>query len=656
MATTVKTFNWTSNADSFTYNDTLGNGSGAWSSTGGDADAGCLQNDVSGRNKDSIGTWARTLTFEDMGVTAGHTVTGITSASIKTKVLTYSGGVNSATLGTVTLSDGTTTVTLAASRSPTATDSTFQTQSGTDNTSLNWASTQSVTITLNFNIDVGNQAGLNFDTLWDTLTFTITHAPALTHYTLTADQQSYTLTGNTTGLEAGRDMPAALGTFTLTGIAAALTKGQTLTADLGTYSLTGFATGLDADRTLTADQQSYTLTGFASGLDAGRDLTAALGTYTLTGNDATLTKGGAVSEILYVVVYSSALGEPSAAQIKAGQDATGGAAVFADSKTVTVTGPETFNATGLAQDTGYKASFIWSDGTNDSNIVTTAEFVTRTIEAVVQTYTLTGQAANLEYGRRLVCDVQTYSLTGQAADLLQGYDLPADLQTYTLTGYATGLTADYTLTADTQSYTLTGYAAGLDYSGGAAVLPANTGAFTLTGFDVNLPRTYELTADPGAFTLSGIAANLEYGRTLTADQQSYTVTGYAANFPRGLVLSADLQTYTLTGNNVTLTYSGQASTYTLSGTVGAFTFSGIASTLKYMTLADWVTYIRETLGLTGVDDMTFDDLHSMILEIWRIMGLDSSNPMTVTPTSRDAADISQAITGDGTSSTTVTRQ
>lgn len=43
-------------------------------------------------------------------------------------------------------------------------------------------------------------------------------------------------------------------------------------------------------------------------------------------------------------------------------------------------------------------------------------------------------------------------------------------------------------------------------------------------------------------------------------------------------------------------------------------------------------------------------------ELWKLQGLDIDNPMTVTPTSRDAgASVSQSISGDATTTTTVTR-
>lgn len=43
-------------------------------------------------------------------------------------------------------------------------------------------------------------------------------------------------------------------------------------------------------------------------------------------------------------------------------------------------------------------------------------------------------------------------------------------------------------------------------------------------------------------------------------------------------------------------------------------------------------------------------------DLWQLQGLDKDNPMTVTPTQRTAGSITQNITGDGTTTSTVTRQ
>lgn len=44
-----------------------------------------------------------------------------------------------------------------------------------------------------------------------------------------------------------------------------------------------------------------------------------------------------------------------------------------------------------------------------------------------------------------------------------------------------------------------------------------------------------------------------------------------------------------------------------------------------------------------------------MLEVWRIHGLDASAPLNVTPTSRTAGTISQTISGNGTTTSTVSR-
>ena len=53
-------------------------------------------------------------------------------------------------------------------------------------------------------------------------------------------------------------------------------------------------------------------------------------------------------------------------------------------------------------------------------------------------------------------------------------------------------------------------------------------------------------------------------------------------------------------------------------------------------------------GLSAAEQAKLDDLH-------KLQGLDISNPMTVTPSSRNVGTIEQTISGDGETSTTVTR-
>lgn len=50
------------------------------------------------------------------------------------------------------------------------------------------------------------------------------------------------------------------------------------------------------------------------------------------------------------------------------------------------------------------------------------------------------------------------------------------------------------------------------------------------------------------------------------------------------------------------------------------------------------------------------DQSTKLDELWQLQGLDSTNPMTVTKNSRTVAGITQQIGGDGSNSSTVTRQ
>jgi hypothetical protein len=59
--------------------------------------------------------------------------------------------------------------------------------------------------------------------------------------------------------------------------------------------------------------------------------------------------------------------------------------------------------------------------------------------------------------------------------------------------------------------------------------------------------------------------------------------------------------------------------------------------------------VTQGSGLSAAQDTKLDELH-------KLQGLDISNPMTVTPTSRSAgAGVSQTISGDGETTSTVTR-
>ena len=109
-----------------------------------------------------------------------------------------------------------------------------------------------------------------------------------------------------------------------------------------------------------------------------------VGTTTATGNVTTDEGNGT----LYSVVSTSATA-PNVAQIQAGNDHTGSAAVWASGPiTVSSTGAKTTSITGLTASTSYYAHFQHKDAANNnSSVVTSAQFTTLTPDSTNPTMT-----------------------------------------------------------------------------------------------------------------------------------------------------------------------------------------------------------------------------------------------------------------------------
>ncbi len=212
MSTLVVTFAFASDAQSFSgtagaasvlsYDGAVGNPAGA------------LKSRITGKNKSNANNWARTLTYEAMGIPANSVITGITAASMQSKCTEYATGASS-THGSVTLVDGATTVTLSSTRNFTTTDANFVTTNGVDSTGLSKPSNNSVTITINNTLATGNSTSAAVTLYQDQLTFTITYTTTLsdssTEAGSAADAPSSAATFASADTEAGSggDAPAA---------------------------------------------------------------------------------------------------------------------------------------------------------------------------------------------------------------------------------------------------------------------------------------------------------------------------------------------------------------------------------------------------------------------------------------------------------------
>lgn len=133
---------------------------------------------------------------------------------------------------------------------------------------------------------------------------------------------------------------------------------------------------------------------------------------------------------------------------------------------------------------------------------------TYTLDATGGTYSYSGAAAGLVFGRVLGATGGTYAYSGTAANLLRGFNLAASGGVYSYSGTAAALTAGRVLPAAGATYAYTGQDATLTYS------PANT---------------YVLVAGGGTYSYTGPNVTFTTGRVLAAASADYSYAGGAAN-------------------------------------------------------------------------------------------------------------------------------
>jgi len=217
---------------------------------------------------------------------------------------------------------------------------------------------------------------------------------------------------------------------------------------------------------------------------------------------------------LYYVIYASAGSEPSAAQIKAGQDATGSAAVASGNETArTTTGEEVFAAaaSGLTPSTGYKVSFVWSDGTNDSNVVVTSAWSTAEpveIDAGIGQAIAAGVQASIVDSTVISCVVGEASAHGLGAQVLAGTTIEAAIGE----AVAQGLDAQIIVSAAIEATVGAAVAAGLPAGiSQPAEITCGIGVALAHGLQFSLSVTTTIAAGVGAAVASGLAASVATG-------------------------------------------------------------------------------------------------------------------------------------------------
>ncbi len=266
----------------------------------------------------------------------------------------------------------------------------------------------------------------------------------VTAKTLTADADSYALTGTDAGLKLARAISASADSYAFTGTDATLELAKKLAAAAGSYLFTGTDAGLRLDRELTVDAGSYSFTGTDATLRVGKTVTADAGSYDLTGAAASL-------------LHQWKVGAGAGSYSISGQDAN------------------------LSTTFGIVASAgAYSLTGTDAGLTT---FGNKLLAAGAGSYDLTGANATLRHAWMASAAAGSYSINGTAASLLRGRKASAAAGAYSFTGIDQSLRRNLPLTA-------------------------GVGSYTITGNDASLRLLRKVLASPGIYVIDGIAVTL----------------------------------------------------------------------------------------------------------------------------------------------------
>lgn len=245
-----------------------------------------------------------------------------------------------------------------------------------------------------------------------------------------------------------------------------------------------------------------------------------------------------MATLYYVIGPSSGWSDPTAANVKAGQLAGGGAATASGNETAPTT-DQTFTfttpASGLTADTAYKIAFVWSDGSSDSTVEVGGPFYTSAV-----TTTGTGALALAGQAPTITVSIDLAVVTGSGALTIIG-QAPTVAVNNVLATTATGALsfAGQTPTVNvnnvlaltaTGSLLVTGRAPTVEVSTGVVDTPVLTasGALTVSGQAPSVTVNNVVAAtQAGALAVVGQAPTVATTHSTTTGTGSLTITGQA---------------------------------------------------------------------------------------------------------------------------------
>lgn len=197
--------------------------------------------------------------------------------------------------------------------------------------------------------------------------------------------------------------------------------------------------------------------------------------------------------------------------------------------------------------------------TEDPKLVVTHSSVTNyPLTAAQGSYTYTGQASILSWGRKITAAFGSFSLTGFDTILSKGKTLVAAVGYYTLNGQVAILTSIRTIIAVAGSFVLSGQSVAFKVG---HTLIAAVGAFVLTGQSIVLFVSHFLSAVYGSFTLSGQDASFPIARLLRAAYGSFTIAWQTFRLLLNGLLAIYSNKYTTRGTSSSDKYTARGTTY-----------------------------------------------------------------------------------------------
>lgn len=229
---------------------------------------------------------------------------------------------------------------------------------------------------------------------------------------------------------------------------------------------------------------------------------------------------------IYYVVVADGASAPSAAQVKAGQNATGSAAVAADSATVSSSSfTSSFSAiTSLSENTAYDVYFVAEDDEGTSNLqssVTKVDVTTADVSAAPTSLSITPGSTELTVTFSAPAD------TGSGAIVEYQYQLDGGLWVSTSSTSTsiniTGLTNGTTYSVKVRAVTTVGDGEASSAISGTPGVPLSPTSLSVTAGDTKATLTFTAPTNDGGSAITSYAYQIDGGSWVSTSSTATSI-------------------------------------------------------------------------------------------------------------------------------------